>query len=392
MRKKFWENNEEALLVITAILIVIGSVNIFSASFVRADIDYDNQYFFLARHLRFVVLGAVILWIVSRVPYRKWKNWSVGLIMVTLVCLVAVALFGVEVNGSKRWLNIGFQFQPSELAKLAVILFTSGYLGNLINKNRPITVLNKSMGIVMVIAAIVFLQPDLGTAAIIFALPFGMHVIAGLRHLVRWIFLAAAALGLATIAQPYRLQRLAVWFDPWSDPSDRGYQTIQSIIAIGSGGLLGEGLGMGVSKFSYLPEAHTDFAFAVLCQEMGSVGVAIVFFLLVAFFVYGIQIAMACRDGQGKILAVGIVMLITGQSVSNMAMVCGLLPVIGVPLPFISYGGTSLLVNMFAVGILINIGRCNENNRRREEDNPDGGEEQPKPRVRTRLRVVKKGA
>jgi len=393
VRTKFWENNAEAILVITFILVAIGSVNIFSASFVRGELDYDNQYFFLLRHLCFVAIGTCMLLFVSRIPYRKWRKVSIYLIFFTIICLVAVRFSGVIVGGARRWLNVGgVQFQPSELAKLAVILFTASYLGEFINKKRPITILNRTMAFNIFITGIVCAQPDMGTGAIIFALTFIMHLLAGMpaRECVIWSIIAIVSLGVITALQPYRLERIAVWWDPWSDASGNGYQTVQSIIAIGSGGAFGEGLGMGVSKFSYLPEPHTDFAFAVLCQEMGSVGVVALFLLEIAFCVYGAQISLACRDGMGRILAIGLIMLISGQSVSNMAMVCGLLPVIGVPLPFISYGGTSLLVNMIAVGILINIGRTNEKNRLKDSP-PDGGELIPI-RRQTRLRLVKKGA
>lgn len=392
-RTKFWTNQSEAILVITFLLIIIGSVNIFSASFVRATVDYGNQYFFLVRHLVFVAVGTLIMLVVSRIPYRKWRQASMLFMLFTLLCLIAVALFGVQVNGARRWLNIGIQFQPSEVAKLAVILFTGSYLGDFINRQRRVTIVNRAMGFVMIIAAIVCAQPDMGTAAIIFALAFNMHILAGMAtgECIKWIVIAVVGLAGIAVLEPYRLARLAVWYDPWSDVADKGYQTVQSIIAIGSGGAFGEGLGMGISKFSYLPEPHTDFAFAVLCQEMGSIGVLIVCSLLIAFCVYGSQIALACRDGMGRMLAIGIVMLISGQSVSNMAMVCGLLPVIGVPLPFISYGGTSLLVNMIAVGVLVNIARYNERERVKNTP-PDGGEELPQIQRRTRLRLIKKGA
>lgn len=393
MRTKFWTNQSEAILVITFLLIIIGSINIFSASFVRATIDYDNQYFFLARHLIFVAVGTLIMLIVSKIPYRKWRQSSVAFMMFTLLCLFAVALFGVQVNGARRWLNIGIQFQPSEVAKLAVILFTGSYLGEFINRHKRITIINRAMGLVVFVAVMVCVQPDMGTAAIIFALAFVLHILAGMSagECVKWCIIAVCGLMGLAVLEPYRLARLAVWYDPWSDVADKGYQTVQSIIAIGSGGAFGEGLGMGISKFSYLPEPHTDFAFAVLCQEMGSVGVLVVCSLLMVFCIYGTKIALACRDGMGRMFAIGIVMLISGQSVSNMAMVCGLLPVIGVPLPFISYGGTSLLVNMIAVGVLVNIARYNEKEWAKNNP-PDGGEELPQPKTRARLRLIKKGA
>ena len=212
----------------------------------------------------------------------------------------------------------------------------------------------------------IYKQPDLGTAAIVVGLAVILYLVAGLS---KTDFLVLGSLSLIgvfylTTAASYRAERIEAWFDPWMFKETSGYQTVQSLMAIGSGGFFGNGLGMGLSKFYYLPEAHTDFAFAVLCQEMGFVGAVAVILLLSGLAFYGGKIAAETNDGYGKILVMGIICLIVGQGIANIAMVSGLLPVIGVPLPFISYGGTSLIINMFSIGVLINIGRYNAKLRR----------------------------
>lgn len=360
-KKRFWMSDTEAVWVIMLLLILIGTVNIFSSSFVKASTDFDNSYYFLNRHLISLAIGLVVMATVSRLNYHVWKRLTPLFVVATVACLIAVALFGIEVNGSKRWIQIGMTFQPSELAKLAAILVVAGYLGPKIDKNLRIKIWSRPWIPILFMGGLVYKQPDLGTAAIIVGLAFFLYILAGMpKEEVLVLSLAAALLSVAlTFSASYRIERIWAWFDPWSYESTSGYQTVQSIIAIGSGGLFGVGLGMGTSKFAYLPEAHTDFAFAILCQEMGFVGALLVFILLAGMAWYCGRIARDTKDGFGKLLVIGITILVVGQGVANIAMVSGVLPVIGVPLPFISYGGTSLIVNMLGLGILISVGRYN---------------------------------
>lgn len=388
-KTKLWVSNTEAVLCMMFMLIIIGTVNIFSASFVKAGTEFNNTYYFLNRHLMCLAIGFFCMIISIKMDYRKWRPLMPPLVVVTLVALVLVAVIGIEINGSRRWLNIGIQFQPSELAKLTTLLLAAVHLGPKIDKKQKVTMKSLTMLIVLFMSTMVYRQPDLGTAAIIFALAFFMHILAGMQKEDSFVLvIGAAALAVfLTFSAAYRIERVWAWLDPWAFKEDQGYQTVQSIIAIGSGGLFGAGLGLGTSKFYYLPEAHTDFAFAILCQEMGFIGAFVVFILLLGLAVYGGKIANQAQDGFGKMLVVGVTMLVVGQGVANIAMVSGVLPVIGVPLPFISYGGTSLIINMVSVGILVNVGRQSV---RKDIPGPDDGIRESDPK-RT-FRLLRKGA
>ena len=364
-QRRFWINDMEALTYIMFILIIIGTINICSASLITAYTDFENPYYFLTRHLISILVGLVAFAASSRFNYKRLShpNWQMGLIAITILSLAAVLLFGITVNGSRRWLPLGFmQFQPSELAKIVTIIISSSYLGRCLDKKLPITIdprKNIVFIVCLVIAGFVEAQPDMGTAMIILGIPIALYFIAGLDKKWMGIICGVGAILLAFLAtfQPYRLDRLKSYWDPWSRAQDDGYQIVQSILAIGSGEFSGMGLGHGFSKYSYLPESHTDFAFAVLCQEMGFIGALVMFFLLIAMAFYFIKIALHTKDNFGKMLVCGIMLLIVGQAAANMAMVVGLLPVIGFPLPFISYGGTSLILNMTSMGLVLSVNR-----------------------------------
>lgn len=371
-KSRIWVSNTEAILGIMFLLVIIGTVNVFSASFVKAGIEFNNTYYFLNRHLMWLVIGFVGMAAAMKLKYKYWRLLNPFMIMLTFVMLLLVAFMGIEINGSRRWINIGIQFQPSEFAKLSVLIMVAAYLGPFIDKKVKVTLWNLPMAIILGMSALVYKQPDLGTAAIIFGLAFFMHILAGMQK-EDSLVLILGAVGLAvllTFSASYRIERIWAWIDPWAYQQTQGYQTVQSMIAIGSGGIFGTGLGMGTSKFFYLPEAHTDFAFAIFCQETGFIGALLVFFLLAAFSIFSGKIARQVEDGFGKMLVIGVTMLVVGQGVANIAMVSGMLPVIGVPLPFISYGGTSLVVNMVAVGILVNVGRQAVG---KKTAGPDGG-------------------
>lgn len=367
-QRRFWINDMEALTYIMFILIIIGTINICSASLITAYTDFENPYYFLTRHLISIIVGLAAFAVSSRFNYKRLArpNWQIGLIVITILSLAAVLLFGITVNGSRRWLPLGFmQFQPSELAKIVTIIISSSYLGRCLDKKLSITIdprKNIVFIVCVAIAGFVELQPDMGTAMIILGIPIALYFIAGLDKKWMGIICGVGAILLAFLAtfQPYRLDRLKSYWDPWSRAQDDGYQIVQSILAIGSGEFSGMGLGHGFSKYSYLPESHTDFAFAVLCQEMGFIGALVMFFLLIAMAFYFIKIALNTKDNFGKMLVCGIMLLIVGQAAANMAMVIGLLPVIGFPLPFISYGGTSLILNMLSMGLVLSVNRHNK--------------------------------
>lgn len=384
MRKTvFWLGPNEAVLVITLVLLLIGAVNIFSASFVLAGQLMQNSYFFLIQHAKSFVFGMIGFIMIICLGYRRVFPLTPLLILSTIALLAAVLIIGEEANGARRWLRLGLKFQPSEVAKLAVIIMTSVYLGIRLERKLPISLCSPPLFVALIFGYLVLRQPDMGTAAIIVGLCIMMYLVAGIPR-KEWVALTFIGAGIFTyfvFAAAYRADRIWAWLDPWHYQQGIGYQSVQSLLAIGSGGFFGAGFGKGASKFYYLPEAHTDFAFAVLCQEMGFIGALAVLLLLGGLAFYGAKIALQAKDKQGMMLASGVVIFILGQAVGNIAMVCGVIPVAGVPLPFISYGGTSLMVNLCALGFLISVGR----NGLRPENLPAEEPEEPK---RPRLSVL----
>ena len=394
-KKSFWVSDMEAVLAIFLVLLVFGSINVFSSSFILAQTNFGTPYFFLQRQMFNLAAGFICFLLGCRVNYHRWRAWIVPVVAVTIIALIAVLLFGAEVNGSKRWLGTaGFQIQPAEVAKLVSLMLISAYTAYRVRNDKPIDILffNPQYLIVLFMGLLIELEPDGGTMFIVIFVPFVLMCIAGLEKtkVLTTVAIFAAAGAALSVLQPYRLARLKVLLDPWADAQGIGYQTVQSLSAIGSGGLTGMGLGMGVSKYSYLPEAHTDFAFAIFSQETGFLGVILVLVLYAAFTVYGARIANAAADAYGQFLATGILLLISGQAVINLLMVGGLLPVIGVPLPFISYGGTSLMISMASVGILLNIGQHGSGASSRSKLREALERDVAKKRAERHLRLVKK--
>ena len=367
IRKTLWTNDAEPVIVIMAVLVVLGTLNVFSSSFVMATVDYDNPYYFLIRHLVMLGIGLFAFFFCRRFNYKRWRYLMPGMVITIIIMLVAVLLVGTEVNGARRWLSVGgVGFQPAEFAKLISLLLMAAYLSSCVKSGRRPDVLSLQAIIILLMAGLTELEPDMGTALIIGGVPFLMLLTAGVgKKILPWISVGAMGLVGLIFLQPYRLERIKVMFDPWADAQGKGYQTVQSLSTIGSGGFFGMGLGSGVSKYDYLPEAHTDFAFAIFCQEHGFVGAILIFILLALLLFYCIRIANKAADEFGQMLSLGIMLLILGQGIANVAMVGGLLPVVGVPLPFISYGGSSLIVSLCAMGILLNV--CDNSARSAQE-------------------------
>ncbi len=384
---RFWMNDCEAVLGITIVLIVIGSLNVFSSSFVIAGTNYDDPYFFCRKQGMNVAVGVVCFILGSLIDYHLLiKARTVGFWAVAAM-LAVVFLVGIEVNGAQRWLSLGsMQIQPAEFAKPCAIFLEANYIASRIQYGMRCNVFHRELGFIGILFAMVEQEPDMGTALIIGGIPLLMLFCSNLKNITRFkivsgVLLLAAAL---CILQPYRLMRVMTMLNPWADAQGAGYQSVQSLQAIGSGGLLGMGLGMGVSKYHYLPEAHTDFAFSVWCQETGFIGAFFVLLMFALLAYYGIKIANNAKDALGQLLAFGMTMMITVQALINLLMISGCMPVVGVPLPFISYGGTSLFVTMFVVGIVFNVGYRSQTDEDAAETADEETQAAPAPRVRLR--------
>ena len=355
---RIWASPLEGLGFVTILLFLVGTINVFSASFVLGSQLLGDSLYFLKRHFAATLIGLAGMAFIIRQGYpwflKRITFWAV----ITMALLIAVLVVGVEANGARRWLSIAglTTFQPSELAKLVGVLAATAYIGPRLDR-RSVSLFSYPILITGALAALVTIQPDMGTGMIIIAMCLVPYLVAGISKR-EWIILGVVGGGgvaLLIWRAAYRAERILAWFNPEGYSQTSGYQPLQSLLAIGSGGLKGTGLGMGASKFYYLPEAHTDFAFAIWAQETGFIGAVVVLLLIGALASYGIRIAMESVDGRGRILAIGIVFLIVGQAIGNIAMVLSLLPVTGVPMPFFSYGGTALFVNIWAMGFLFSV-------------------------------------
>ena len=362
-RYTLFKSETEPIVIVMAILLVTGTINVFSSSYVLAAMNFENPYYFLQRHLQWLLLGTVACWLCRRINYQRLRGLMFIGLGINLFLLVAVLFVGTTINGAQRWIALGpLSFQPAEFAKLMGVLMGSFSISAVLAKERfrmdrdwPRVAI--PFGAILLMAFLVYREPDFGTACIVFGVPLFMALVL-LVPPRRWVLIlipvALAALAIGTL-QPYRMKRMEVWLDPWSDARNAGYQMVQSLSTIGSGGIFGMGFGDGVSKYEYLPEAHTDFAFAIFSQEHGFFGVLLIFFLFAVLLVASIRVATRAKDTFGQVLALGIIFLVIGQALANLAMVAGRLPVVGVPLPFISYGGSSLIVTMAGMGMLLGI-------------------------------------
>ncbi len=350
------------LVAVVLALVLLGIAMVYSASGMRALDALDESRYFLAWQSLWATLGLVGMFAAARVDYHRYRALALPLLALSVALLAAVLVpgIGTVVNGAARWLRVGaVGLQPSELAKLAMILYLAAWLGARRERIRTPGVTIGVLVVTTLLTGLVFLEPDLGTAIVIGAIALVTYYAAGARL---GVFAALALLALVValagaLAQPYRLQRILTFIDPWSDPRGDGYQAIQSLYGLALGGLFGEGLGAGREKFGYLPFPHTDSIFAILGDELGLVGTfaVIVLFLVLAY--RGVRIALRAPDPTGALIATGITTWLTFQAWVNMAVVASLVPMTGITLPFISYGGSSLCVGLIAVGILLNIGQ-----------------------------------
>lgn len=341
----------------------IGLVMVLSVSSVTNHYVGQSTWYTFQRQLVWSVGALLALILVMRVDYRQWQKYSKAVLAFTGLLLVAVLIpgIGTTANGASRWIYFGpISFQPSELAKLAMALFAAAWLADKAGKERNTrTTIRPVLVVCSLMSGLILLQPNLGTAVIIAMIAFAALFMAGvpLLPLTGWSLISGAAAALAAWGSGYRRDRLTAMLDPWSDPLDTGWQTIQSWVGIASGGASGVGLGESRIKWGFLPEAQTDFIFAVLAEEMGWLGAMFVIGLFTGFVVCGMWIALHTPDRFGQVLATGITVWVGAQAFVNIAAVVGVLPITGVPLPFLSVGGSALLTSMIATGILLNIAR-----------------------------------
>ena len=348
------------LILVTLGLVAFGLVMVYSTTSARAAVGDGQPMFYLTRQAIFAGVGLVALVVCARTPYVWWRRVAPTLLAVSLALLAAVLVLGDSVNGARRWLPLGpFAFQPSELAKLALAVWVASYLAR--PRRRPPQTLGelvKPLGLVAAVSCgLILLEPDLGTAVAIALMVGGMLVAAGTPFglLLRGGAIVVALGALAIWFEPYRRERIFSFFNPWNDAQGSGFQSVQALISLGSGGIFGSGIGEGVGKIFYLPEAHTDMIFATIGEELGMIGTVSVITAFAAFCWAGLRIAIACPDRFGSLLAAGLTVLVGAQAATNLAAVLGLAPVTGITLPFVSYGGSSLVVALAGAGILLNI-------------------------------------
>ncbi|MFQ3545881.1 putative lipid II flippase FtsW [Halobacillus rhizosphaerae] len=363
MMKKL-KSYDFTLLFAPLALVAFGTVMIYSASMVYAPVRYGvSSDFFLIKQLQWVVIGLILMLFVSIVPYRHWQRLAKLSVLLMVILLAGLFLFGENINHATSWYDLKFmKFQPSEFVKIGLIIYLSAvyakkqqYIGNFNKAVLPPLILTSF------ILGLIVLQPDIGSAAVIGFIASIIIMCSGIRWkhilLLVTVTVAIVVIGGSQMVTPERLERFTGAYQPFQSPDSQGYHLIQSYVAIGTGGLFGEGIGQGVQKLGYLPEPHTDFIMAVIAEELGFVGVAITVGLLALIVLRGLYISWKCKDAFGALMALGISSMIAIQAFINLGAMSGLLPITGVPLPFVSYGGSSLLIMMISVGILNNIAR-----------------------------------
>jgi cell division protein FtsW len=352
------------IVALVAVFNLIGLVMILSASSVEALTNYGSAWYVFERQFAWALIGAVGFFVSSRLDYRIWQRYSRALLAVGFVGLVVVLVpgIGIEVEGARRWIGLGavVGFQPSELAKVVLLIFTADVLtrrAGQIDDTRA-TVL-PVIGVLGLFAVLVMAEPDLATSIELGFIVVSVLIVAGVPgRVLAKVFGGAAVLTLILAwAEPYRRQRMLTFLNPWHDTTNTGYQISQSLIALGSGGVSGVGLGNGRAKWLFLPAAHTDFIFAIIGEELGLFGTLMIVGLFAVFAVVGYRVAMRAPDRFGALLAAGVTTWVVGAAALNIGMVTSVLPVSGVPLPFLSAGGSSLVILMIAAGILANVAR-----------------------------------
>ena len=354
------------LLLFGIIMIsIFGVVMIYSASYVWAEYKFHDPLKFAKTQFLFLVVSYILIFFSLKIPYQKYLSYANLIFFICFILLILVLIPGIGTvrNGSRSWFGIGgFGIQPSEFTKLGMIIFTSKYLAynEKVLKNIKSGVL-PILGVLMLVFGLIMLQPDFGTGVIIVISIIVLLFVSGVNmgFFIKLGFIGLLGVVALIIAAPYRMKRIVSFLNPWSDPLGSGFQIIQSLYAIGPGGLLGLGFGNSIQKHFYLPEPQTDFIFAIISEEFGFLGILIVASLFLLIIYRGFHISIHCEDKFGKYLSFGITFQLAFQALLNLMVVVGLIPVTGVTLPFLSYGGSSLLITMISMGILLNISKYN---------------------------------
>ncbi len=347
------------LLSISAILLsIFGVIMIYSASYIWAEYKYDNPYKYVINQGIFMIVGFILMFVISKIDYKVYYKYSNKILLFCLILLILVLIPGLGTvrNGSRSWFGIGsLGIQPSEFTKLGLIIFTSKYLVNNDIKKSILPIL-MVLGLVF---GLIMLQPDFGTGTIIVMSIIGLLFVSGMNmsFLYKGTLIGIVGVVILILMAPYRLQRILSFLNPWSDPLGSGFQIIQSLYAIGPGGLLGMGFGNSIQKHFYLPEPQTDFIFSIISEEFGFMGILIISILFLTLIISGFIISRRKVDLFGKYLSFGIIFQIAFQTLLNLMVVVGLIPVTGVTLPFLSYGGSSLLITLCSIGIVLNISK-----------------------------------
>jgi cell division protein FtsW len=352
--------SDKWLFLATLALVLVSVVMVYSASALVALERFQQPYLFVTKQIMWALLGIAVLSIVMRVDYRVYRNETmIWTLLAVVAVLLVLVLFARPVNGAKRWFAIGgLGIQPSELAKLAAIVFTATMLERRMHRVNELrySILPIAL-IVGGLVALILIEPDLGTALSLLAIVGIMIFAAGIsyRYLLGALLLSLPALYVILMSAGYRRRRLMTFLDPWADPLGDGFQIIQSLIAVGTGGVVGRGLMQGVQKLFYLPEPHTDFIFAVIGEELGLIGTTVVVCCFAVITWRGLRTAMRAPDTFGAFLALGLTMMIVVTAFVNISVVLGLMPTKGIPMPLVSFGGSSLLINLLGLGVLLNI-------------------------------------
>ena len=356
-------NPDNILLIVTLLLLIGGTVMIYSTSSIIAQERFGDGNYFLKKQLFFVLVGLVAMWGFLKLPYHRMNRKIVAYGGIALSLVLLLLLFvpglGTTVKGATRWLRLcGFSFQVSEFVKIALVVFLAHYLSKKITASREfLRFFAVPLGVTILIVTLVLKQPDFGTAVIMVSVLMAMLYVVGGRivYLAGFVAASVPVAIFLVMHEQYRMKRIMTFLNPWDDPQGAGFHIIQSFLSFGSGGVCGVGLGDSMQKLFYLPEPHTDFIFSIIGEELGFVGVSIVILLFVLFIVRGLTIAFQSGDLFGTLLAAGLTTVIGLEACINMAAVMGLIPTKGLVLPFLSYGGTSLIMCMVLVGILLNI-------------------------------------